>query len=175
MTGVQTCALPILMHYGENSIPTQDVVVANLVRKYGPISYDTTPAALSLGTRDVFWMDDAQGNRSKGAPVSRCLGQSTFFMNSLIRGTRQYDPVSVRLPPLSAKQRIEEGFVNPGDPMAEQCAQQSMVHARLFRTRVMGIAVPNLVEYVVLMIASGPLDQKATKATHEFWRAKNAK
>jgi hypothetical protein len=31
------------------------VLVANLARKYGRISWDTGPAALSIGTRDVFW------------------------------------------------------------------------------------------------------------------------
>jgi hypothetical protein len=93
-------------------------------------------------------------------------------MNGIKQGTKQYDPVNVRLPPIAAKLRIEEGFVNREDPIAEQCAGQSMVHARLFGTRVMGVRVPNLVEYVVLMISSGPLDQKATTATHQYWRSK---
>ena len=51
-----------------------------------------------------------------------------------------------------------------------------MIHARLFRASVMGVRVPNLVEYVVLVMGSGPQDRKTTQATHEYWlkTAKNA-
>jgi hypothetical protein len=160
---------------GNDKIPRQDVVVANLAKKYGAVSYDTTPAALSIGTRDVFWVNDEQGNRIKGQVPPRCLGQSSFFMNGLKPGTRnQWDPVNVRLPPIAARLRIEEGFVNREDPIANECSKYTLVHARLFRSSFMGVRVPNLVEYVVLMIASGPLDRKATEATHEYW-LKNAK
>jgi hypothetical protein len=159
-----------VVHFTQENMPRQEVVVANLARKYGPVSWDTTPAALSIGARDVFWVDDEQGNRVKGKPLPRCLGQSTFFMNGLAAGSRnQWDPVNVRLPPIAARLRIEQGFVNREDPIAEQCTNVTMVHARLFKARVMGVAIPNLVEYVVLMVASGPIDRRATKATHEYW------
>jgi hypothetical protein len=164
-----------VIHYAQDSMPRQDVVAANLAKQYGQVSYDTLPASLTLGWREMFWIDDEQGNRLKGEPIRRCLGQSTFYMNGLARGSRnQWDPVNVRLPPLYAKLRIEEGFTNRGDPIAGQCAKFSIVGARLFRARVMGVAVPNLVEYVVVMAASGPMDRSATNATHEYWR-KNAK
>jgi hypothetical protein len=154
-----------------DTIPKQDVLVANLARKYGRISWDTGPAALSIGTRDVFWIDDEQGNRVQLKPPPRCLGQSTWFMNGLKPGSRnQWDPLNVRLPPVAARLRIEEGFVNREDPIADECGKYSMVHARLFRAQTMGVAVPNLVEYLVLLAASGPLDRKATEATHELWR-----
>lgn len=159
-----------VVHYSQEVIPKQDVVVANLVQKYGPVSWDTTAAALSLGARDVFWVNDEQGTRIKGQVPPRCLGQSTFYMNALAQGSRnQWDPTSVRLPPAYSRLRIEEGFVNRGDPIADECAKYTMVHARLFKTRFMGVAVPNLVEYVVLLAASGPLDRAATNATHEYF------
>jgi hypothetical protein len=162
-------------HFMGETIPKQDVIVANLARQYGPISWDTGPAALAIGTRDVFWIDDEQGNRIKMQPQPRCLGQSTFYMNGLKAGTRnQWDPVNVRLPVSAARLRIEQGFVNREDPIAEQCSPYTMIHARLFRASVMGVRVPNLVEYVVLAMSSGPLDRKTTQATHEYWR-KSAK
>jgi hypothetical protein len=156
-------------HFAQEVIPKQDAVVAGLVQKYGPISWDTTPAALTLGTRDVFWIDE-QNRRIKGQPSSRCLGQSTFFMNGVRAGNhKQWDPINVRLPPRAARLRIEQGFVNKEDPIAEECSKFSIVHARLFRATLMGVNVPNLVEYVVLMISSGPLDRRTTQATHEYW------
>ncbi|MBX9599960.1 MAG: hypothetical protein K2X35_03110 [Bryobacteraceae bacterium] len=157
-------------HFAEDGkVPRQEAVVANLARKYGPISWDTGPAALSIGTRDIFWIDNEQGARVNVRPPPRCLGQSTFYMNSPKPGTKRWDPVSVRLPPMAARLRIEEGFVNRTDPVAEQCAGYTMVHARLFPSRVLGVRVPNLVEYVVLLMASGPLDRKTTQATHQYW------
>jgi hypothetical protein len=156
---------------GNGTIPKQDVLVANLARKYGRISWDTGPAALSIGTRDVFWIDDEQGNRVSLKPPPRCLGQSTYFMNGLKPGSRnQWDPLNVRLPPVAARLRIEEGFVNREDAIADECGKYSMVHARLFRAQMMGVSAPNLVEYLVLLAASGPLDRAATEATHELWR-----
>jgi hypothetical protein len=157
-------------HFGNETIPKQEVLVANLARKYGPISWDTGPAALEIGTRDVYWIDDEQGNRVKMKPQPRCLGQSTFYMNGLQPGSRiHWDPVNVRLPVSAARLRIEQGFVNREDPVAAQCSGYSMIHARLFRASVMGVRVPNLVEYLVMVMGSGPLDRKTTQATHEYW------
>jgi hypothetical protein len=157
-------------HFNQDGkVPAQDAVVANLAKKYGPISWDTGPAALTIGSRDIFWINDEQGVRVRVRPPPRCLGQSTFYMNSPKPGTKRWDPVSVRLPQLAARLRIEEGFVNRTDPVAEQCAGYTMVHARLFGASFMGARVPNLVEYVVLLMASGPLDRKATQATHQYW------
>jgi hypothetical protein len=157
-------------HFAADVIPKQDAVVASLAQKYGRISWDTTSAALMIGTRDVFWILDEQGNPIPGQPSPRCLGQSTFFMNGLKPGSRnQWDPVNVRLPPVAARLRIEQGFVNREDPIAEECSKYSMVHARLFKASMMGVAVPNLVDYVVLMVSSGPMDRQATEATHQYW------
>lgn len=157
-------------HFAGETIPAQDGVVAGLARKYGPISWDTGPAALTIGTRDVFWIDDEQGNRLKMQPQPRCLGQSMFYMNGLKPGSRnQWDPINVRLPPSAARLRIEQGFVNREDPVAAQCSPYTMIHARLFHSSVMGVKVPNLVEYLVLVMGSGPLDRKTTQATHEYW------
>jgi hypothetical protein len=158
-------------HFAGEPIPKQDVIVGNLARKYGAISWDTGPAALEIGTRDVFWIDDEQGNRVKGKPEPRCLGQSTFYMNGLQPGSRNHwDPVNVRLPASAARLRIEQGFVNREDPVAAQCSPYTMIHARLFRASVMGVRVPNLVEYLVMVMGSGPYDRKTTQATHEYWQ-----
>jgi hypothetical protein len=161
-------------HFTGEKVPRQDVIVANLANKYGPISFDTLPASLSLGWREVYWIDDAQGNRVKGQPSPRCMGQSSYYMNGVKAGNpRQFDPVNVRLPPVAARLRIEEGFVNREDPVAGQCPAYRLVHARLFKASFMGVSVPNLVEYLVLLAADGPLDRKATEATHQYW-LKNA-
>jgi len=157
-------------HFAGETIPSQETIVGNLARKYGPFSWDTGPAALMIGTRDVFWIDDEQGNRVKMQPQPRCLGQSTFYMNGLKPGSRnQWDPTNVRLPVSAARLRIEQGFVNREDPIAAQCSPYTMIHARLFKASLMGVRVPNLVEYLVLVIGSGPLDRKTTQATHEYW------
>lgn len=158
-----------VVHFGPDKIPRQDVVVASLAQKYGPISWDTLPASLTLGSRELFWVDDAEGKRVRGDAFTKCRGQSTFFMNGAAAGSRtQFDPTNVRLPPLLAKLRIDQGYTNQSDRLGEECGQYTMVRARLFKTRVMGVSVPNLVEYVVVMIASGPLDRKATNATHAY-------
>jgi hypothetical protein len=157
-------------HFAQDVIPKQDAVVAGLAQKYGTISWDTTSAALSFGSRDVFWIDDEQNQRIKGQPSPRCLGQSTFFMNGVKPGNhKQWDPVNVRLPPRAARLRIEQGFVNQEDPIAAECSKFSIVHARLFKASLMGVSVPNLVEYLVLMISDGPLDRRTTEATHQYW------
>src|SRR2546430_15630763 len=91
-------------------------------------------------------------------------------MNGHRRGTgNQWALTKGRLPHLSARLSIEEEFVNRTAPGAEQCAKFTMVHARLFRAMLMGVNVPNLVEYLVLTLSDGPLDRKTTQATHEFW------
>ena len=90
-------------------------------------------------------------------------------MNARVPGTKRWDPVAVRLPQIAARLRVEQGFVNRTDPIANQCSPYTMVHARLFPSTLMGVKVPNLVGYMVLMIASGPLDRRTTEATHEYW------
>ena len=160
--------------FSPDSPPTQQDVVARLVAKYGPPSFDTLDASLTMGSREVWWVDDGEGKRTRGnAHYQRCRGESTFFLNGRAAGTRAaYDPVNVRLPGALAKARLEQGYKNQYDEAADFCGGFTVVRARLFDTRELGVKIPNLVSYLVLMMASGPLDRESTNATHEWWKAK---
>jgi hypothetical protein len=167
-----------VIHFNQDNLPRQDVLVGNLVKQFGRISSDTLPISLDVGSRDLYWIDDAQGNRIVSEEIpKKCRNQSAFYLTGVSDGPRpRFDPTKVHLPVIAARLRIEQGFVNKSDPAAEECGDYTMVRARLFKARylLLGASVPNIVDYMVLMIASGPLDRKTTKDTHQYWLA-NAK
>jgi hypothetical protein len=151
------------------SAPKQDEVVATLVQKYGPVTWDTLPASLSLGSRDVVWVDDAHGARLKGHPPSKCLALTTFFMNGPAPNTRtQFGATNIQISPVIARIRVDEGYANRRESAGDACAEYTMVRARLFRMKTFGVSVPNLISYLTLTIGSGPLDRSATNATHRY-------
>src|SRR5437762_2891224 len=49
-----------VVHFGQDNVPKQDVLVANLAKQFGPISMDTLPVSLDLGSRDLYWVGHAQ-------------------------------------------------------------------------------------------------------------------
>jgi hypothetical protein len=133
-------------HFAGEKIPSQDVIVANLARKYGP----------SLVGHRTGRVDDRYARCVPGLTTSRKQGQTPaaaalprpkhVLHERAEAGTRnQLDPTNVRLPVSAARLRIEQGFVNREDLVAAQCSPYAMVHARLFKTSVMGVRVPNLV------------------------------
>jgi hypothetical protein len=160
-----------VVHFGQDNTPQQEVLAANLAKQFGRISMDTLPVSLGIGSRDLYWVDDAQGNRVVGEQIpKRCRAESSFYLTGVTPGNRpRFDPTRVHLPVMAARLRIEQGYTNKEDPHAEECGDYTMVRARLFKTMFMGVNVPNRVEYLVVMIASGPLDRSATKATHQYW------
>src|SRR5262249_8476158 len=96
--------------------------------------------------------------------------ESSFYLTGLTPGRPpKYDPTKINLPPIAARLRIEQGYTNREDPAAEACGEYTMARARLFRASFMGVRVPNLVEYLVVMIGSGPRDRSAINAIHQFW------
>jgi hypothetical protein len=160
-----------VVHFGQDQIPRQDVLTMNLAKQFGRITMDTLPVSLEIGSRDLYWVDDGGGNRVVGEQIpKKCRSESSFYLTGVTPGyPPRFDPTRVHLPAMAARLRIEQGYTNKEDPNAEFCGDYTMARARFFKTKVMGVNVPNLVEYLVVMIASGPLDRSATKATHQYW------
>jgi len=129
-------------HFTEDGkAPRQDFMVPNLGIKSGPISQDTTPAALRVGTRDIFWIHGKQGQRVRG-----------------------------QLPPTCVSKHLQQEGPGPRakgrDPVY---SQSTMLGAQLLPATWMGKKVPNLLGYVALTIANGRLDWRSTETAHEYW------
>jgi hypothetical protein len=162
-----------LVTFSKESAPTQDVVAADLEKKYGQPSYDSGPPSLNeLGARDMFWVDDQRGNRLRvrePEPLWQC-GALTTFRICLQGDARGLNEVAdIQINPGIARSRMQEGYATGSEAWAvAACSGYTMVRARLFDTRTMGTLAPGLVGGMLMIIGSGPLDRSATDATRQY-------
>ena len=82
-----------MLIFTKETAPTQQTLVEDLIKKYGPPSSDSGPNQLNdANQRILVWFDDAKGNRMKEYdPV--CLTNSSFSSGN---GSQGVDPVPMQ-------------------------------------------------------------------------------
>ncbi|HEU5402398.1 MAG TPA: hypothetical protein VFU86_13625 [Terriglobales bacterium] len=163
-----------LMFTKENA-PTSDGLVADLIKKYGTPSYDSHPPNLyAHGYRELYWVDDAQGHRmnvtdpsgSYNTQVNNCRSIPTFAPTAGISASYNNDP-AIEVDSIREKIRLEKGY-NEESRVQAQCANLTIVYAKLVYGYPIGISAPDVAGGLVVVIGSAPLDRTTTEATHNF-------
>ena len=166
--------------FTKETAPTQQALAGDLVKKYGPISYETAPATLnSVGVRDLYWVDDAQGNRLKDQTnregneselLNICRGKSTF--NSA-QGSGEYSNTpagghEIQAEPRAVKTGLEQGYAALFGTWVDLCGSHNIIHARLYYAQPIGISAPGVVGALTVVIGNGPLHRSATETSHKY-------
>lgn len=166
--------------FTKETAPTQQALAGDLVKKYGPISYETAPATLnSVGVRDLYWVDDAQGNRLKDQTnregneselLNICRGKSTF--NSA-QGSGEYSNTpagghEIQAEPRAVKTGLEQGYAALFGTWVDLCGTHNIIHARLYYAQPIGISAPDVVGALTVVIGNGPLHRSATETSHKY-------
>lgn len=158
-----------VMMFAKDTAPLAQTVASDLIAKYGPPTYDAGIGTLGNGgVWDMYWVDDARGNRLRGWTQVQCNTIQTFKITHQEIPLTVYQTSELAMNPQVAKYRIENGYFNQTEFRSEECASYTMVRARLFDARSIGVTAPNLLSGMMVMIASGPLDHSATDATREY-------
>jgi hypothetical protein len=161
--------------FTKETAPTADGLVADLIKKYGTPSYDSHPPNLyARGYRELYWVDDAQGHRmnvtaptgSYNEQVNNCRSIPTFAPTSSISASYNNDP-GIEVDSVREKIRLEKGYDEENRVQA-QCANLTMVYAKLVYGYPIGVSAPDVVGGLVVVIGSAPLDRTMTDATHNF-------
>ena len=156
--------------FSKETAPTQQVLAADLVKKYGPVSHDAGPGALNPGgVRDMLWIDDPQGNRLKTISqqdLGNCRAQSTFQPGKEPFGTIPAASF-IETDASHVRALLERGYYGSAinNPL---CGDFAIVHARLFYAYPLGISSPDVVGGLLVVIGSRTLDRSATEATHKY-------
>jgi hypothetical protein len=161
--------------FTKDTAPTSDGLVADLIKKYGTPSYDSHPPNLyARGYRELYWVDDAQGHRMNvtgptGAyneQVNNCRSIPTFAPTAGISASYNNDP-GIEVDSVREKIRLEKGY-NEENRVQPQCANLTMVYAKLVYGYPIGVSAPDVVGGLVVVIGSAPLDRTMTDTTHNF-------
>jgi hypothetical protein len=168
--------------FSKETAPTQEVLAAELIKKYGAVSFDQGPDWFrSAGHRAMVWVDDPQGNRVKGMKsiqeiVHTKNGDSTI-QNCMYTASTFSQPGAVQPNAISAndiqadlyamKSRLEKGY-DLGEQGSKTCPDYTIIHARLFRAAELGVSSNEVVGVLLVNIGSQPLDRSATDATHDL-------
>ena len=162
-----------LILFTKETAPSQQALIADLEKKYGPISFSTPPTYLdTVAGQDLYWVDDAQGNRLKDQTnregnanelLDQCGRKPSF---SSAGGSGEYE---IQIEPWAVKKGLEEGYMAlVGAYLGEQCASHNIIHARLSSARPIGISAPGVVGALTVVIGNGLLHRSATDASHKF-------
>lgn len=146
--------------FTRETAPTQQMLVAELIKKYGPPSYDNGPSQLNdANLRIMNWLDDADGSRMQDADGRMCTTSESF------RGLPERTAEAAQAQPTGVAMTLQSPFaVGQGDV----CETRRMVQARLQRCCRTALAAPDLVGALAVLIGDGPLNVNATGATHEL-------
>lgn len=167
--------------FTKDTAPSQQGLIADLEKKYGPVSYAAPLTNLSApGVQDLYWVDDAQGNRLKDQTnnqgyenelLNQCRGKATF---SSAGGSGEYANSpgmghEIQIDSGQVKKGLEEGYMAVvGAYMGEQCASHNIIHVRLYYGGSIGISAPGVVGAMTVVIGNGPLYRSATDASHKY-------
>jgi hypothetical protein len=162
-----------MLIFTKDTAPTQQMLVEDLIKKYGPPSSDTGASQLNdANQRVLVWLDDAGGNRLKTVD-QLCLSNASFSSGN---GSQGVDPVPMQA--MEAGMRVESHYAIGAGHV---CQTYRMVQAGLRRccqSQNM-LAAPDLVGAVTVTLGDGPLDEMSTGATHQLLvnavKAKDAK
>ncbi len=149
-----------VLTFNKQTAPTQQVIVAGLIEKYGPPSYDNGARQLNdANLRILNWLDDADGKRMKDENGTTCTTSPSFV------GIPDRTADAAQMQAQGVAMMLESRFsMGQGDI----CETRRMVQARLSRCCRDGLAAPDLVGGLVVNMGDGPLDEQATGATHEY-------
>jgi hypothetical protein len=157
--------------FTKETAPTQQMLVENLIQKYGPPSYDNGPNQLNdANLRIINWLDDADGSRMKDETGRLCTTSQSFT------GLPERAAEAAQMQQMGVSMILESRFaIGQGDV----CETRRMVQARLQRCCRTALAAPDLVGALAVLVGDGPLDVESTGATHELLvnavKAKDAK
>ncbi|MFN0039289.1 MAG: hypothetical protein ACKVP2_07250 [Burkholderiales bacterium] len=154
--------------FTKETAPTQQALVENLIKKYGPPSYDSGPNQLNdTNFRMINWLDDANGSRIKDETGTLCTSSQSFT------GMPERTAEAAHMQPSGVAMLLESRWaLGQGDP----CETRRMVQARLKRCCQNALAAPDLVGALAVHIGDGPLNVQAIGATHQMLvNAVNAK
>jgi hypothetical protein len=158
--------------FSKETAPTQQILAAELEKKYGPVSYDSAPGDLFVaGARTMIWVDDAQGSRLKGVdfkanPLHSCMRHATTWGEDGSFQATSVEAREIKADENAVKSRLEQGYDNRSD--AQSCPDYTIIHAKLFRALELGLKSPDVVGVLLVTIGSKPLDRSATNATHDL-------
>jgi len=166
--------------FTKETAPAQQALVGDLVKKYGPISFATPPTHLNAtGVQDLYWVDDAQGNRLKDQTnregneselLNICRGKSTF---SSAQGPGEYSNTpagghEIQAEPRAVKTGLEQGYAALFGTWVDLCGTHNIIHARLYYAQPIGISAPDVVGALTVVIGNGPLHRSATETSHKY-------
>src|SRR5215217_1242371 len=123
--------------FTKETAPTQQTLVEDLIKKYGPPSYDNGPNQLNdANLRIINWLDDANGTRMKDENGTMCISSQSF--TSLPERAAE----AAQMQQMGVSMLLESRFaVGQGDV----CETLRMVQARLKRCCQNALAAPDLV------------------------------
>ena len=151
-----------VLNFTRETAPTQQTLVADLIKKYGPPSYDNGASQLNdANLRILMWMDDLNGRRLDRAGITQVCWEVTSF--SVMGDVRQTEPVHAREDGMRMK--LEARYSMKGE---STCHDHRMMEAKLQRCCKNGLAAPDLVGGLAVTHYEAPLDVNATGATHLF-------
>ena len=165
--------------FTKDTAPSQQALIADLEKKYGPISHANAATNLNAtGVQDLYWVDDAQGNRLKDQTnnqgyenelLNQCRGKATFSSSAYEGATAPGMGHEIQINAGEVKKGLEEGYMAVvGAYLGEQCASHNIIHARLYSAGSLGISAPGIVGALTVVIGNGPLHRSATDASHTF-------
>jgi hypothetical protein len=165
--------------FTKETAPAQQALIADLVKKYGPVSFATPPTYLAApGVQDLYWVDDAQGNRlndqtnregNESELLNQCRGKATFSSAAQEGAVSPGMGHEIQAAPIAVKTGLEQGYTAlVGDYYGEQCASHNIIHARLYAAGSLGISAPGIVGALTVVIGNGPLHRSATEASHKY-------
>ena len=165
--------------FTKDTAPSQQALIADLEKKYGPISHANAATNLAApGVQDLYWVDDAQGNRLKDQTndqgyenelLNQCRGKATFSSATQEGSVTPGMGHEIQIEPWAVKKGLEEGYAAVvGGYYGEQCATHNIIHARLYSAGSLGISAPGVVGALTVVIGNGPLHRSATDASHKF-------
>jgi len=160
------------MMFTKENAPSLEGLMADLIKKYGTPSYDSRQTDLyQSGYREFYWVDDAQGHRmnvtaasgSYNEQVNNCRSIPTFAPSA----TNYPNDYAIQVDSVREKIRLEKGF-DEDNRVQAQCANLTIVYARLIYGYPIGVAAHDVVGGLVVVVGSAPNDRVTTEATHHF-------
>ena len=160
--------------FTKETAPSQQALIADLEKKYGPISFSTPPSYLDTAAgQDLYWVDDAQGNRLRDQTnregnanelLDQCGRKPTYSSSAGGSGESE-----IQIEPWAVKKGLEEGYMAlVGAYLGDECASHNIIHARLSSARPIGVSAPGVVGALTVVIGNGLLHRSATDASHKF-------
>ncbi len=165
--------------FTKDTAPSQQALIADLEKKYGPISHANAATNLNAtGVQDLYWVDDAQGNRLKDQTnnqgyenelLNQCRGKATFSSSAYEGANAPGMGHEIQIDSGQVKKGLEEGYMAVvGAYLGEQCASHNIIHARLYSAQSIGISAPGVVGALTVVIGNGLLHRSATDASHKY-------